>query len=101
MRLVDTLLELGLGIAYYCLLEGLTGRTIGKWITGTRVVGLEGERATFGGIVVRTLARLIPFEGISFLFSESGWHDRLSRTRVVRLPQKASAPFSVIRVDQY
>ena len=47
-------------LLYYTLFEGLTGRTIGKFITGIRVVDAETGRAP--GLLsgfVRTLLRLI------------------------------------------
>ncbi len=72
--------------AYYVLLEGLTGRTLGKLITRTRVIGEDGDRPTWARIVGRTLSRFVPFEMFSFLGGDGrGWHDRWSRTRVVRL----------------
>jgi uncharacterized RDD family membrane protein YckC len=71
---------------YYVVLEGTTGRTIGKLVTGTRVVTVNGGKPTFGQILGRTLARFIPFEPFSFLGStNTGWHDRMSKTRVVRV----------------
>ncbi|WP_199509365.1 RDD family protein [Nucisporomicrobium flavum] len=45
---------------YYIVLEGLTGRTVGKLITGIRVVDAEtGGRPGLLSGFVRTLARLI------------------------------------------
>jgi uncharacterized RDD family membrane protein YckC len=71
---------------YYVLFEWLFGCTLGKLITGTRVVRADGERPTLGAIVIRTLSRLVPFEPFSFLSGErQGWHDRWSETRVVRV----------------
>jgi uncharacterized RDD family membrane protein YckC len=98
LRLVSTLLNMGFLLVYYCVLEGFTGRTVGKWITRTRVVSVDGEPATFGRIVMRSVVRFIPFDAMSFLFADAGWHDRLSRTRVVRSKRKESTPSSVIRV---
>jgi uncharacterized RDD family membrane protein YckC len=69
---------------YYCVLEGLTGRTLGKFITGTYVVTDEGLKPSFPTILGRTLCRFIPFEALTFLFSSVGFHDRLSHTRVVK-----------------
>lgn len=47
-------------VLYYVLLEGLTGRTIGKMITGIRVVDAEaGGRPGVVSAVVRTLLRLV------------------------------------------
>jgi uncharacterized RDD family membrane protein YckC len=74
---------------YYVLMEGLFGRTIGKLVTGTKVIGLDGLHPGWGTIILRSLARLVPFEPFSFLASEgSGWHDRWTDTRVIDLRTK-------------
>lgn len=71
--------------AYYIGFESTTGRTPAKFITGTRVVTVDGKKPSFGQIVIRTLCRLIPFEAFSFLGKfPQGWHDRFSQTMVVR-----------------
>ena len=70
--------------AYYLVPEYLYGKTVGKWITGTRVVSEIGEKADLRALVIRTLCRYIPFEQFSFLGEGTGWHDSLSGTRVVR-----------------
>ncbi|GAA0559732.1 hypothetical protein GCM10010172_48540 [Paractinoplanes ferrugineus] len=54
-------LSLGLlAVLYYTLLEGLTGRTLGKLVTGIRVVDARsgGKPGLLAGLV-RTLLRLI------------------------------------------
>jgi uncharacterized RDD family membrane protein YckC len=69
---------------YYILLEATTGRTLGKFITGTKVVTDKGEKPGFMTIFIRSLCRFIPFEAFTFLISDSfGLHDRLSKTRVI------------------
>lgn len=80
------LFSAGIVVLYYWLLEGLFGRTIGKLFTNTKVVASDGSRANASSILGRTLIRLIPFEVFSFLgTSDSGWHDRWSKTAVVRV----------------
>lgn len=83
---VDNILLLSFSVivAYYSIFEGLTSRTLGKFITGTYVVTDEGLKPGFGTILLRTLYRLIPLEWISFLFTPIGFHDLFSRTRVVK-----------------
>lgn len=72
-------------LAYYFLLEAVSGRTLGKLITGTKVVTEDGQKPSFADIAVRTLCRCIPFEPFSFFGSGTGgWHDSLSKTRVVK-----------------
>lgn len=72
---------------YHLIFEALFQRTVGKMLTGTKVVSVDGGKASFRALLGRTLARYIPFEPLSFLFYGSyptkGWHDRLSGTLVV------------------
>ena len=85
------LFSAGIVVLYYWLLEGLFGRTIGKFFTNTKVVASDGSRAAASAILGRTLIRLIPFEIFSFLgTSDSGWHDRWSKTAVVKVGYKTT-----------
>ncbi|WP_264536096.1 RDD family protein [Flavobacterium sp. N1736] len=71
-------------IIYYTVTEGLFGRSLAKLITGTIVVDENGEKPDFGTILKRSLCRIIPFDGLSFLGSSGrGWHDTMSDTYVV------------------
>ena len=75
-------------IIYYTLMEGMTGTTVGKRVTGTRVVDEAGRKVAFGQALLRSLSRVVPFEAFSVLLADAddprGWHDRWPRTRVVR-----------------
>lgn len=84
LALPDLVIGLGAVLLYYGLLEGLFGRSLGKWITGTQVVTTEGKPASFGAIIGRTLCRFIPFEVFS-IFSRGRicWHDQIPSTKVV------------------
>ena len=86
-ELVSAVSQLGWYVAtfvYYVFSEAVFGRTLGKVVTGTRVVTLQGGRPRFGQIVGRTLLRFVPFDPVSFVTRRApGWHDRWSRTRVV------------------
>ena len=69
---------------YYFISEATTGRTLGKLITKTKVVDLNGNKPNAIQIMKRTFSRMIPFEAFSFLGSDDlGLHDTLSKTRVV------------------
>ncbi len=83
-RLMDYALGVFIGMVYYTLFEMITGRTLGKLITGTKVVDLEGKTPDASRILVRSLCRYIPFDAFSFLGDGPGWHDTLSKTRVVK-----------------
>lgn len=74
-----------LSLGYHLLCESIWQRTLGKVITGTKVVDRNGNKPSFLKILGRSLVRFIPFEPFSFLFSgyPVGWHDSLSKTLVV------------------
>ncbi len=75
------------GVTYYTLIEFVTGgRSLGKVITKTKVITLDGDKPDLKTFLIRSLCRFIPFEGFSFLGStDAGWHDSISQTRVVRI----------------
>ena len=80
-----TVLGLLIYLGYYLLCESLTGKTLGKLITGTKVVNVNGEEASYKQILGRSFARFIPFEFLTFLGEEGrGWHDSLPKTYVVK-----------------
>jgi uncharacterized RDD family membrane protein YckC len=82
-NLVNYLLGFIAGMIYYASLEGLTGRTLAKFITKTKVITENGEEPDFKTILIRSLCRFVPFEALSFLGEDTGWHDRWSKTMVV------------------
>jgi uncharacterized RDD family membrane protein YckC len=74
-------------ILYYTVLEVVLGRTLGKLVTGTRVVRTDGSKPSIGQVIGRTLCRFIPFEAFSFFGNKGfpiGWHDRIPSTKVVK-----------------
>lgn len=78
------LLAILIKLSYYIGLEAAFGKTLAKFITKTKVVDNEGNKAKMDAIIIRTLCRFIPFEQLSFLGSDSsGLHDKLSKTLVI------------------
>jgi uncharacterized RDD family membrane protein YckC len=79
------ILALFLMLGYYVFFALAFQATLGKFVTGTRVVSLGGGKPTFMQILGRTLSRFVPFEPFSFFSGKYpvGWHDRWSNTRVV------------------
>lgn len=71
-------------IGYYAFMETKYQKTIGKFITKTKVVNKNGTKPQGGDILRRTFCRLIPFDRISFLFTPNGFHDRLSDTILIK-----------------
>ncbi|WP_040279379.1 RDD family protein [Psychroserpens damuponensis] len=83
-RLMEFIFGYIILLLYYTTIETLTGRSLGKFITKTKVVLYDGEKPTFNEILVRSLCRLIPLEFFSFLGEDGkGWHDSISKTYVV------------------
>jgi uncharacterized RDD family membrane protein YckC len=82
MDFVFILIYLTYIFSYYCLMEYYLGRTLAKYITGTKVISIDGEKPTFMQILGRTFSRIVPFDALSFL-GENGWHDSWSDTRVI------------------
>ena len=79
---------LATGFSYYVGLEAWSGQTLGKLLTGTRAVRMDGSELALWKALQRTLARQIPFEPFSYLGAgerPAGWHDSLSKTRVIRV----------------
>jgi uncharacterized RDD family membrane protein YckC len=69
---------------YYIPFEYKYQKTLGKIITKTKVVNFEGQKPELGDIVSRTFCRLIPFDRFSFFFTRNGFHDAISKTKVIK-----------------
>jgi len=76
---------------YYFLLEFFTGKTIGKMLTKTTVVDKNGNKPKILNLIVRSSVRLIPIEGLSFIFGPAGFHDLISGTRVIKINRATAA----------
>lgn len=80
----NLLFTLTIHLSYYTILESSSGRTIGKLITGTRVVDKDGKTPGIKTIFLRSLTRIVPFNAFSFLGAvPRGWHDTWTDTWVI------------------
>jgi uncharacterized RDD family membrane protein YckC len=70
-------------ILYPWAMESMTGKTVGKYITRTRIVKPDGSKPEPINILGRSLCRLIPFDAFSYLGGEPGWHDRIPKIYVI------------------
>jgi uncharacterized RDD family membrane protein YckC len=72
-------------VVYFTAFEGFTkGKTLGKWITGTRAVTIDGRMVTLKIAFLRSLCRLVPLEPFSAIKTPCyPWHDRWTRTLVI------------------
>lgn len=84
--LVDRATTLSFYVLFMFLTETLTkGRSIGKLITGTRVIMTDGTKPAVKDYFVRNIIRMLPFiDQLSFL-GENGFHDSWSNTRVINI----------------
>ncbi len=81
----EILISLFATLFYYLIFELVTGRTPGKLLTNTKVVDLNGNKPDFKTVLIRSLSRAVPFEPFSFFGdTDKGWHDKWSKTRVVK-----------------
>jgi uncharacterized RDD family membrane protein YckC len=72
--------------SYYFIFELLASTTMGKLITKTKVVDNKSlNKPSLLKIIIRTICRFIPFEGVSILLTEKkkALHDIISRTTVI------------------
>ncbi len=71
-------------VLYYTLMEFFAnGKTIGKLITRTRAVRIDGQKLTFTQAFGRSISRLIPIDPVSAIISDRPWHDSIPKTMVI------------------
>ncbi len=70
-------------VIYHLTFEYFFGKTPGKFLTGTKVIDSNGNKPNFKTLLIRNLCRLIPFDPLSFLIADRGWHDSISETYVI------------------
>lgn len=76
---VSLLILFGFPILNFVVLEGLYGKTIGKFVTKTTVVKLDGTKIGLADSLIRAFGRLIPFV---FMDESMTLHDKISQTYV-------------------
>lgn len=83
--LLDRLVTILLYGCFMTIQEAISGgRSLGKLITGTRVITTDGYKPNFSTLLTRNLSRAVPFDNLSFLGGGTGWHDRWSDTTVIK-----------------
>ena len=86
----DLIMAVGYGmiflifVGYFFFCEFFFQKTAGKYLTKTIVVTDQGLKPDASTILIRTLCRLIPFDRLSFLIAKNGFHDRFSKTQVIK-----------------
>ena len=81
---IYTLVYFFIVLVYYGFFETYYQQTLGKMLTKTKVVTLQGEAPSIWKIFIRTIVRYNPFDVLSYLFGlGKGQHDYFSKTIVV------------------
>lgn len=84
---------------YYFLWENFSGgRTLGKYITNTKAVSIDGTTPTTTQTLYRSLCRIVPFNALSFL-GQNGWHDSWTETRVINIAKYNEAVNAKMEID--
>lgn len=75
---------------YFVMFWSLTGRTIGKWLLGLRVIGHDGHPPTISRSIVRVvgygLSAIVFWLGYIWVLVDDdrqAWHDHMARTWVI------------------
>ncbi len=85
LGVLDRIFSLILYGIYMGLMEIIfKGRSIGKLITGTKVIRENGENISSRDAMMRGFSRMVPFEALSGL-GVRPWHDKWTDTRVVKI----------------
>ncbi|WP_262890112.1 RDD family protein [Gelidibacter japonicus] len=88
-------------VFYYFIFESLSFRSLGKHATNTIVIMNNGQAPTPKDVLIRSLCRIIPFDGLSFLGTNGkGWHDVLSKTYVVDIEKFKTGQILANELDQ-
>jgi uncharacterized RDD family membrane protein YckC len=85
LLLFNYLLSIFNYVIYYTFCEKtFKGYTLGKLITGTRAIRETGEELRFQDALLRSVSRLVPFEALSVWIGDRLWHDKWTKTTVVK-----------------
>ncbi len=89
-NLLDRLVSLFLYGLFMSLVEGaLKGKSVGKYITKTKAVNLDGSPISFSTAFGRGFSRAVPFCAFSAFGDECNpWQDRWTNTMVIKDEQR-------------
>lgn len=74
-----------ISVMYYFLFESICGRTIGKFITLTKVVTTDDAKVKPLAVLSRSILRLFPLDFLLIPFKDVTVHDYLTKTKVVEI----------------
>ena len=72
------------GLVMFLIETAFHGKTLGKLITGTKAININGSNISMAKSLLRNFIRAVPFNALSALGSPSKpWHDSWSDTMVI------------------
>lgn len=74
----------GTMVLYYFVFESLFARTVGKWITYSKVVNSHNQKPSVLAIFLRSISRIIILDSFFIPFLDKTLHDYVSKTVVVQ-----------------
>lgn len=77
------LLMVAMTVLYYTIFEIINGRSVGKYVTISKVVNVQGGKPSFLQILIRSIFRVFPLDFLLIPFKDITVHDWISKTRVV------------------
>jgi uncharacterized RDD family membrane protein YckC len=75
----------GFTFIYYTLMEFAFGRSLGKFLSYSKVVNAQGKKPGIGAIVLRSATRIILIDAFFIPFLDKTLHDYVSKTHVVEV----------------
>ena len=70
---------------YYTIFESLGGRSIGKFVSMTKVQNINGGRPAFYQVLLRSLMRLTLIDAFFIPIMGKPLHDAVSKTRLIEV----------------
>lgn len=70
---------------YLVFFETLFETSPAKMLTNSKIIKIDGSTIKLKTILKRSLIRWIPFEPLSYIDNSRGWHDKWSKTRVIKV----------------
>ena len=94
-NLIARIISLIIYALFMSIVEAISGgRSMGKIMTGTRAINVDGTKISFSTAFARGFSRAVPFDPFSALNGGHPWHDQWTKTIVI--DEKLSDPLAFV-----